>query len=234
MVRYQTLFVDYIGELYRLNENQSLEFGRIAELSLDDNRYLHRRLGRFEFRNGVWLLSNIGRSLHLTVFDIATQSQALVSPGRSFAFTFSPAHVRFRAGRTTYELAVTCTIPILETSKRAEETLDTITPEDIPLTPSQLLLIVALTERTLCDPLVGVQILPSQQVARRLRWTITKFNRKLDVVCAKLTKAGIPGLHGEPGSLASGRRHNLVVFAIQSGLVTRDNLSLLTNTREPL
>ena len=222
-----SLTVEYISERYKLAPGQILEFGRDAELSMDSNKYLHRRLGRFEYRNNMWFLLNIGRSLHLNVLDIGTQSQAVIAPGREFAFTFSPAYVRFRAGRTTYELEVTgASLPTVE-SEQAEHTLDTIIPSEIPLTSSQQLLIVSLAEQTLRTPESGVQVPPSHQAAKRLDWTITKFNRKLDNVCAKLEKAGVPGLHGAPGALASDRRRNLVVFAIQSGLISKDELCML-------
>ena len=216
-----------MGETYPLEPGDSLEFGRNAQLVIDDNRYLHRRVGRFECHNGLWMVCNIGRSLYLTVIDTRTQSQALIAPGRHFALTFLPALVRFRAGRTTYELIVDGVQPSQTAEQLSDDTLDTVVFSDLPLTQTQRLLVISLAEQTLRDPASGVQIPTSAQAADRLKWTITQFNRKLDNVCAKLTKVGIPGLHGKPSSLASDRRRNLVDFAIQSGLVSADDLELL-------
>ena len=221
------LIVDFAGEVHTIEAESTLEFGRGAQLDIDSNQYLHRRLGRFEYRAGFWFLVNIGRSLHLSVVDTETRSQATVAPGRELALTFTPATVRFRAGRSTYELVVRGGSHTSSLAGTTDETFDTITVSNIPLTPDQRLLIISLAEPTLREPAAGVQIPASRQAAARLRWPITKFNRKLDNVCDKLTKAGIGGLHGAPGALASGRRRTLVEFAVQSGLVTLADLKLI-------
>ena len=223
----QRLTVDFAGEVHELNPGDTLEFGRGAELDIDTNPYLHRRVGRFEHRSGYWFLSNIGRSTHIVVIDSATLSQATVAPGRELALSFTPATVRFRAGRATYEMLVEGGGIPPRVAERLDDAFETLTVSAIPLTPSQRLLIVSLAEPTLRKPTAGIQIPASRQAAARLRWPITKFNRKLDNVCDKLTKAGVAGLHGAPGALASSRRRTLVEFALQSGLVTTDDLALM-------
>jgi hypothetical protein len=88
--------------------------------------------------------------------------------------------------------------------------------------------VLALAEPLLRQSGHGRTEIPSSaEGARRLRWTLTRFNRKLDNVCQKLTRSGIQGLHGAPGLLASGRRARLVEYAVASRLVTRDHLYLL-------
>lgn len=228
----QRLTIDYAGTIHELAPDQTLDFGRGAELDIDSNRYLHRNLGRFEHRDNLWFLSNIGRSLHLVVLDTATRSQAVLAPGRELALTFTPALVRFRAGRVTYELIVELPTSPHQPPDGIGARFDTVTYSHIPLTPTQRLLIIALAEPTLRDPASGVQIPNSRQAAARLDWASTTFNRKLDNVCAKLTKAGVSGLHGAPGALATNRRRNLVEFAIQSGLVTAEDLALLPKSGE--
>ena len=229
----QALTIDFVGELHVLSPDDTLEFGRGAELDVDDNPFLHRRVGRFEFRSGLWFLSNIGRSIHLVVVDSETLSQATVAPGREIALTFFPATVRFRAGRSTYEILVEADGTGADLAIQPSESLDTVTASNIPLTPSQRLLIVSLAEPTLREPTAGLQIPANKQAAARLHWPITKFNRKLDNVCAKLTKAGVAGLHGAPGNLAANRRRALVEFALQSGLVTSDDLALIDQIPAP-
>ena len=227
----QALTVDFAGEVRQLSPVDTLEFGRGAELDIDSNPYLHRRVGRFQFRSGYWFLRNAGRSMHLVVIDSETLSQATVAPGRELALTFTPATVRFRAGRSTYELLIEGGGSGPSLADRANESFDTVTVSNIPLTASQRLLIISLAEPTLREPTAGVQIPASKQAAARLGWPLTKFNRKLDNVCAKLSKAGVAGLHGTPGILASNRRRTLVEFALQSGLVTTHDLALVEETQ---
>ena len=220
-----------MNETYRLGPGETLEFGRSAQLTIDDNPYLHRRLGRFECRENLWMLCNVGRSLHLTVLDTQSQSQAVAAPGRVIALTFAPALIRFRAGRTTYELVVRSVGTNMQASAVSGKRYDTVTFSHFPLTASQRLLIVTLAEATLRDPAAGIQVPTNREAALRLGWTITQFNRKLDNVCAKLTKAGVAGLHGTPSSLATNRRQTLIEFAIESGLTTEDDLDLVDQHR---
>lgn len=47
-------------------------------------------------------------------------------------------------------------------------------------------------------------------------------------LCEKLARAGLSGVHGEAGASALDRRRRVVEHAIELGLVTRDDLALLT------
>lgn len=221
------LTVDFAGEVHTLAPGESLEFGRGAELDIDSNPYLHRRVGRLFFRSGHWFLANVGRSTHMNVVDDESLSRATLAPGRELALTFLPATVRFRAGQAVYELLLDGTSEQLNPSSGPSEQGDTVTVSNLPFTPDQHLLILALAEPTLRAPIEGIQIPSNRQAAARLGWSITKFNRKLDNVCAKLAKAGVAGLHGAPGALASSRRRALVEFALQSGLVSADELATI-------
>jgi hypothetical protein len=69
--------------------------------------------------------------------------------------------------------------------------------------------------------------------AGRLGWTVTKFNRKLDNVCDKLTRSGIRGLHGAADRLATSRRARLVEYALAARLVDQSDLSLLDLAVDP-
>jgi hypothetical protein len=72
----------------------------------------------------------------------------------------------------------------------------------------------------------------SAEAAARLGWTMTRFNRKLDNVCDKLDRAGVKGLRGGSGGLATNRRARLVEYAVASRLVTAADLDLLDLTAE--
>lgn len=221
------LTVDFAGEVHRIASTQTLEFGRSAELDIDTNRFLHRRAGRFRFQSGLWFLANLGSSMHLSVIDDESLSLMTLAPGRECALTFLPATVRFRAGPTTYELLLDGALAEPDSTVSMGELTGTATEQAIPLTLDQRLLIIALAELALREPAQGTRVPTTRQAAERLGWSLTRFNRKLDNVCAKLTNAGVAGLHGAPSALASGRRYVLVEFALHSGLVTPNDLALL-------
>ena len=99
---------------------------------------------------------------------------------------------------------------------------------DVPLTLSQRLMILALAEPVLRREGTGMSEMPtSAQAAERLGWTLTRFNRKLDNVCDKLDRIGVPGMRGGVRAYATNRRVRLVEHAIAARLVTRDDLPLL-------
>jgi hypothetical protein len=71
-------------------------------------------------------------------------------------------------------------------------------------------------------------VLPTNAAAStRLGWSLTTFNRKLDNVCDKYARAGVKGLHGHPGQLATNRRARLVEYVVAAKIVRADHLPLL-------
>ena len=82
-------------------------------------------------------------------------------------------------------------------------------------------------EGTLRDPHNSDELPTNRAVARRLGWSITKFNRKLDNLCNRFTKLGVGGLRGSIDQLATDRRRRLVEHAIESGLISRSQLTAL-------
>jgi hypothetical protein len=138
--------------------------------------------------------------------------------------------VLFTAGPFTYELSAhsseasfLATRVDVEAEDPSQQTIG-----NVSLTPSQRLLVVALCEPLLRDGMVGSSQIPSSaQAAARLGWPLTTFNRKLDNVCDKLDREGVPGLRGGPGKLATNRRARLVEHAVLSRLVTTNDLELL-------
>ena len=52
--------IDYCGEIYEVRADQEFLIGREADLCIDDNPYLHRRLVRISCHDGLWWLDNIG------------------------------------------------------------------------------------------------------------------------------------------------------------------------------
>ena len=229
------LHVDFIGELTTVAPGEELTFGRQADLHIDDNRHLHRVLGRFWSRGDSWWLTNEGRSITIQIADADSRSSVQLAPGSEIALSFPNSILRFRAGITDYEILVR--VPDRDASDADgdddpldaddEEAGETIALGDLLLTDEQRLLLLALGETTLLDPHSADELPTNRAVARRLGWSITKFNRKLDNLCNRFTKLGVGGLRGSIDQLATDRRRRLVEHAVESGLVTRSMLDRL-------
>lgn len=231
------LTIEFAGETYAPRREEAFTVGRDADLVVDDNPYLHRLLLRFEFDSGLWWLANIGQSISLTLSTRDGAYQAVVGPGTRVPIVFPRLIVLFSAGPYTYELDVAQRDAAFLAhaspgSVARGDGEDTITAGE--LTPSQLLLVLALCEPLLRDGIVGGTAIPtSADAAARLGWPVTTFNRKLDAVCDKLDRAGVPGLRGGVGKLATQRKARLVEHAIVSRLVTPDDLALLDTVPAP-
>ena len=98
------LFIDFCGEESEIGPSGSLSFGRVADIEIDTNPYLHRRVGSLEFRAGDWWLTNTGSSILLNVHDRARRNSAVVSPGGRIALTMAEFSIGFSAGPHSYEI----------------------------------------------------------------------------------------------------------------------------------
>ncbi len=227
------LRVEYCGEVRAVETSDELTFGRAGDLRIDDNRHLHRVLGRLWARGEQWWLTNEGSSISIQIADADSRSNVVLAPGTEIALSFPNSIVRFRAGITDYEL--TLSVPDREDEEEEDdgedlwddEFTDTIALGDIVLTDEQQMLLLALAEPTLRDPHVKQDLPANRAVARRLGWSITKFNRKLDNLCNRFAKLGVGGLRGSIDQLATDRRRRLVDHAIESGLISTDQLDRL-------
>ena len=99
-------------------------------------------------------------------------------------------------------------------------------------TESQKLLILSLAEPVLRGRGSTASIPTSADAAKRLGWSITRFNRKLDNVCEKLSRHGVRGLRGGQQHLAVNRRARLVEHSVASRLVVAADLELLEKNAE--
>ncbi|MDQ3178720.1 MAG: hypothetical protein M3Q72_14450 [Actinomycetota bacterium] len=226
------LLVEFAGEHRCVDPGDELTFGRSADLEIDDNRFLHRILGRFSCNEGTWWVHNVGRAIPLTVADARSPSFAKLTPGASMPLSFADARVSFEAGGAAYELCVEMEGMMGRDSE--DDAVDdgtdfeaTHTASSLPLSDEQRLLLVALAEPKLRDPARDVELPTNRQLASSLGWTITKFNRKLDGLCRKYAAAGVKGLHGSSGELAKDRRGRLVEHVIHSRVISDEDLALL-------
>jgi hypothetical protein len=222
------LTVDFCGEVYPARPGVPLVIGRDADVSIDDNPFLHRHFLEISDRGGLWWLSNVGTLLSATVADEFGGLQAWLSPGGRLPVVFPRTVVWFTAGPTTYELDVLLSASLFEPVRQRSELAGSVTVGRVSLTPDQHLLLVGLCEPVLLRQGRGGGTTPtSGAVADRLGWTPTKFNRKLDNVCDKLAKLGVRGLHGDASRLATSRKARLVEHALATQLVTVADLDLL-------
>jgi len=220
--------IEFCGEWFDVDPATGFGVGREADLTIDDNPYLHRVFLRVYEDYGLWWLGNVGNLLSATVSDGTGQVQAWLAPGAKLPIVFQTMHVMFSAGSTTYDLSIHTDEDYFNTGVAASTNGGSTTIMPVTLTSTQRLLIVALAENVLRQSVPGRGSIPtSTDAAARIGWSMTTFNRKLDNVCEKLDKIGVQGLRGGPGALATHRRARLVEYAVASHLVSVDDLSLL-------
>ncbi len=224
------LRIEFCGEWFPVHRPGPLTIGREGDLVVDENQYLHRRLLSFSHEHGLWWLANVGQSIGVSMSTGDGVYQAVLGPGAKVPLVFPRLVLLFTAGPYTYELAVHSAQPAFHAAPVVADVDDPhqMTIGSVSLTPSQRLLVIALCEPLLRDGLVGQSQLPtSAQAAARLGWPLTTFNRKLDAVCDKLDREGVPGLRGGVGKLATNRRARLAEHAVLARLVTPQDLALL-------
>lgn len=228
------LVVEFAGERRDVPPDREFAIGRDGDLVIDDNRYLHRRFLTLTAENGMWWLTNVGSRIAATVTDGTGRVHARLAPGARLPVVFDRLHVLFGAGSTSYDLTLHSAGGFaVEPAPRAEAVGDA-TIGDVPLSPSQKLLLVALAENVLRRREAGRGEIPSStDAAARLGWTLTAFTRKLDTVCGKLEREGVTGLRGGRGKLATNRRMRLVEHAVATRIVTREDLVLLEQVAPP-
>ena len=96
--------LEYCGEWFTPNPDDSFEIGREGDLTIDDNPYLHRKFLRISQQDGIWWLSNVGSLLSATVCDTGGGVQSWLSPGNRIPIVFQSTTIVFTAGPTTYEV----------------------------------------------------------------------------------------------------------------------------------
>lgn len=223
------LTVVFIDEVHNLAPDDSLTFGRDADLVIDTNRYLHRRLGAFRHIDGTWWLSNLGSSLPLDIIDTNSPSRLSLAPGASIPLPFIECRVTFAAGQSTYELEleIEADEPAVALDVDTDETgTVTVTASTATLNAEQRLLLVTLAERRLREG-ISIELPTNREAAAKLGWTSTKFNRKLDNLCTKFDRLGVQGLKGDLGGLANARRERLVDYVVNVGIISATDLALL-------
>ncbi len=232
MTAENVLTVDFCDERRTVLPGDTLTFGRAGDLAIDEaNPYLHRVVGRFLCHNSVWWLENLGDHVEL---ELATEGGALTRlpprpPGGHSALATVTAprfRVTFEAGGLRYQLDGGLAAPPVAPAPPPGPTgVRTSAFGRVRLTDEERALVLALAEPCLRDPGAGPRRCPpTGRSPTGSGWPITKFNRKLDYLCQRLTKDGVPGLQGGRGAEATNRRWRLVEHAVNARLVTPGDL----------
>lgn len=224
-----SLRIDFAGEWFTVEPGSQFVIGRDGDLALDDNPYLHRHFLTVYDTQGFWWIRNDGTRLPATLTEGDGLMRAWLAPGARHPIIFALTLVTFTAGPTSYEVHLHATeLGMAPVPIKAAQGDGSTTIGGTRFTPSQRLLVLSLAEPMLRRAGSGTAQIPSSAAAaRRLGWSQTRFNRKLDNVCDKLDQVGVRGLRGSAGRLASNRRGQLVEYAVSSLLVTADDLPLL-------
>ena len=227
-----TLNVDFAGEITELVPGEEFLIGRDGDLALDDNPYLHRQFLRLAHVDGLWWVENRGSRLPAGLADDRGLMRSTLGPGARLPVVFARSSLTFSAGSTSYELLLSTDVVGFDSQPGKSVAGDTtINPPNF--TETQMLAILALAEPVLRRAGSGASAIPSSvEAARRLGWTQTRFNRKLDNVCERLDAVGVVGLRGSGASVAGNRRVRLVEYAVATLLVTSEDLSLLDRARQ--
>lgn len=230
------LTVTFAGELHVLSPTNELTFGRgaVNDLDIDSNPQLHRRFGHLFYRDGNWWLRNNGSRIALRLQDKASRSSATLTSGREMSLTFQQATVAFEVGGSKYEVTLQLSNPpapvvVADSAFPDDDSVNAMTVDQsqVPLVDEQRLLAVALAENKLRNPHAPLDLPTNKSVAHRFGWSMTTYNRKLDRICKKYARAGVSGLVGGVGGLASDRRTRLVEHLISTGAITVADLDLL-------
>ena len=234
------LILEFVGEEYVVVPGRQLTFGRQGDVVIDDNKHLHRILGRVANRDGIWWIGNVGSAIPMQIADGEGSSFTRLAPGASVPISFASTKVTFEAGGLSYELDIRTdtSAPDLDDPDDVDGpelgndfNEATETAVSLPLSPDQRLLLTALAESRL-RPTASADALPTnRQVATSFGWSITTFNRKLDSLCRKYARAGVRGLQGTNDGVARDRRQRLVDYVIDAGIIDTDDLAALDAAR---
>lgn len=229
------LVVHFCGDQWEVGPDSELTYGRVADLSLDDhNSCMDPIVGRFRFENGLWWVDSLAAGVRTVIIDRLSTSRIEIEAGTSTPVAFSNFVVQFRSGPARYSaecVVVRSSANALDLMNFARHApLETQRLElnvdhqwgNISTTDEERAMLVEFARSWLtadCD--FPIPSLPANRVvAETLGWSVTKLNRKLDYLCLRLDRAGVAGLVGDAGRLASDRRERLLNHAINARLVT--------------
>src|ERR1700728_179698 len=99
--------VEFCGEVYPLDPNEVFTIGREGTLVIDGNPFMHRRFLQLKSVEGLWWLANVGSQLTASLSSTGSSFHAWLPPGARIPVVFPGTTLRFSAGPTNYEVALT-------------------------------------------------------------------------------------------------------------------------------
>jgi hypothetical protein len=229
------LEVEFEGATHAFDAGTEVTFGRAAMIAVGpSNTSLHRVFGHLAHRGDAWRLTNLGSKLSMKLTDEGTGTTVELTPSGQYVLTAPATSITFTAGEHSYELLVfqsdtpdnRIAAPLSSDDFRTTVSND----REVRLSPNQRLLLVALCERRLRNPL-DTTIPPSGEVALRLGMSLKRFNKVLGEVCLRFAVAGYSGVY-DPGGLATSRRNAIVDAAVTNRLVRSADLASLPTAAE--
>lgn len=222
------LVLEFGDRKERISAGTTFVVGRGADLSIDDNQYVHRRFLEIAQRDGIWRLANVGGRLTASVASAGGMAQSWLAPGTSMPLVFGTTAVMFTAGPTTYEFTLLAERPFYEVSTAWSANAEGAGVSDL-LSPMQRMVLTALAEPMLrLSTQSAVRLPDGGDVAARLGWSTEKFERRLGSLVDKFSRHGVRGLERDSvGELSDAVRTRLVEYAVGARIVTFDDLDLL-------
>src|SRR5690606_22400843 len=179
------MLVDFGGTSVRVETGETFVIGRGADLSIDDNPYVHRRFLEIAEREGLWWLRNVGSGLTASAASADGLAQSWLAPGDAMPLVFGTTTGMFTAGEPTYESSITADNPFYEVSPSWSPSTAGGSVSEL-LSPMQRIVLTALAEPLLRERRQGaVQLPTTEQVAERLGWSTEKLERRLGSLCDK-------------------------------------------------
>jgi hypothetical protein len=209
---------------YTVDADEPFTFGRSADCTVcldPDDVGVSRQAGKLEYDGGTWWLINSSGVRPLGVID-DLGFRSVLAPGRRMAVE---AQVRVVVDGSTASHTMTVYVP--EPPPTADEQppvgRSTAVGEGVMVTHADRLAMVALFAGYLHDPPKHDPYPKSYAAAAaRLGWPRTTLVKRIEYLRSRLTNAGVPNLVGW-NALA-----NLAEYALATGLITKDDLKLLT------
>ena len=160
------LVLDFSGEIHRVAPADTFVIGRGGDLDIDDNPYLHRRFLVFAHSENLWWIANEGSRLSATLTDGEGLVQSRLAPGARMPLVFPRVILTFSAGPTTYEInLITSGEDRFSGIDGVRQSSGQTTIGVTPMTRSQLLLVLALSEPVLKRAGTGAAEIPSSAAA---------------------------------------------------------------------
>jgi len=201
-------------------------FGRSPDCTVcldPEDTGISRQAGSVEHNGSCWWLVNRSEKRNLVLID-EFGLRSLLTPRQRKA-VLEPVRVQVEGTRNKH--------PIMIEPSRAHEgasaVIDepsvgtpTVIGEEVRINEQDKLAMVALFAGYLHDPpRYDPHPRSYEAAAKRLGWTRTQLLRRIEYLRGRLTKAGVPNLHG-PSAL-----YGLAEFALSRGVITKSDLGLL-------